>query len=268
MGFELKKMFDRAESVSAADFDAWRRERREGEYQLLDVRQPGEYEKNHIAGAVLIPMAELPARIDELDRDIPLLVYCAVGGRSSAAARYLAGQGFSRVINLSGGIKAYQGGRVSGAWEEIPPLLADLAGVEQALPLALAMEEGLRRVYLGLADETAGDIHALLLRLAGMEAAHIARLKTMAGGDNGEIEPLEIIEGGGREERQMEFMRGHLADQAGLLDAAMAIEIAAFDLYARLAAFSIGELAALFRTLSGDERNHLEILAHRREAMA
>ena len=47
----------------------------EGSYTLLDVRQPGEYEKEHLPGARLVPMALLPDALKELDPQKPVLVY-------------------------------------------------------------------------------------------------------------------------------------------------------------------------------------------------
>ncbi len=46
-----------------------------GEYTLIDVRQPREYERGHIPGAVLIPVGQLGDRIDEIDRSKPAVVY-------------------------------------------------------------------------------------------------------------------------------------------------------------------------------------------------
>jgi rhodanese-related sulfurtransferase len=45
------------------------------DYNLIDVRQPGEYENGHIPGAVLIPAGELSAHINELDPDKPTITY-------------------------------------------------------------------------------------------------------------------------------------------------------------------------------------------------
>jgi sulfur-carrier protein adenylyltransferase/sulfurtransferase len=45
------------------------------EFTLLDVRQPGEYEKNHIPGSILIPIGELDKRLDEIDPSKPVLTY-------------------------------------------------------------------------------------------------------------------------------------------------------------------------------------------------
>jgi len=48
---------------------------REGSYTLLDVRQPGEYEKERIPGAKLIPLPELPDRLNEIDPEKPVIAY-------------------------------------------------------------------------------------------------------------------------------------------------------------------------------------------------
>ena len=54
---------------------AYMDEQGEGEFTLLDVRQPGEYEKARIPGAKLVPLPELPDRIGELDHEKPVIVY-------------------------------------------------------------------------------------------------------------------------------------------------------------------------------------------------
>lgn len=59
---------------------------------LLDVREPDEWQAGHVAGAVHIPLAELPSRQGEIPEG-ELWVHCEVGGRATQAARYLAGQG-------------------------------------------------------------------------------------------------------------------------------------------------------------------------------
>jgi phage shock protein E len=75
---------------------------------LLDVRTPGEYRQVRLDGARLIPIDQLRQRLGELPKDRPILVYCAVGARSSQVLRYLAGQGYPEVYNLYGGISAWQ----------------------------------------------------------------------------------------------------------------------------------------------------------------
>ena len=74
--------------------------------QLVDVREPDEYVRGHVPGAVLIPMAQLTARLDELDRTAPVHVICASGNRSSAMVDLLAAGGFD-AVNVAGGTSAW-----------------------------------------------------------------------------------------------------------------------------------------------------------------
>lgn len=76
---------------------------------LLDVREPFEWKISNLEphGARLIPMGDVPARIDELDRSEPVVVYCRTGSRSDLIARYLVMNGFRKVWNLDGGINAW-----------------------------------------------------------------------------------------------------------------------------------------------------------------
>lgn len=67
---------------------------------LLDVRTRGEFAGGHLAGAANIPLDELPSRVRELDVKRPVVVYCASGMRSAAAARVLRDAGFREVLNL------------------------------------------------------------------------------------------------------------------------------------------------------------------------
>jgi rhodanese-related sulfurtransferase len=71
---------------------------------ILGVREPQEFEICRIPGAVLIPMRELPSRLNELDRSTELVVHCRSGVRSANATLWLRTQGFVRVRNLTGGI--------------------------------------------------------------------------------------------------------------------------------------------------------------------
>jgi len=70
---------------------------------LLDVRTAEEYQQIRFDGARLVSIDQLLKRIGELPKDRPILVYCAVGSRSSQFANYLAWLGSPAVYNLSGG---------------------------------------------------------------------------------------------------------------------------------------------------------------------
>jgi len=75
---------------------------------LLDVRTAEEYRQVRIEGGHLIPIDQMSRRLSEVPRDRPILVYCAVGSRSSKVADYLARQGYPEVYNLFGGIWGWQ----------------------------------------------------------------------------------------------------------------------------------------------------------------
>lgn len=71
---------------------------------LVDVRTPEEYRQAHLRGSLLIPLGELNRRAQEIPRDRPVLVYCAVGARSSTAANFLASRGYREVYNMTDGL--------------------------------------------------------------------------------------------------------------------------------------------------------------------
>jgi sulfur-carrier protein adenylyltransferase/sulfurtransferase len=73
---------------------------------LLDVRNPDEYNFCNLGG-YLIPVVELPARLQELNPKEHIIVHCHAGGRSRRAVEFLMSQGFSNVHNLRGGITAW-----------------------------------------------------------------------------------------------------------------------------------------------------------------
>jgi molybdopterin/thiamine biosynthesis adenylyltransferase/rhodanese-related sulfurtransferase len=74
---------------------------------LLDVREPDEFATASIDGAVLIPLAEVVNRANEVPRNVPVYVHCKLGGRSAKAVATLQGIGFTNVTNVSGGITAW-----------------------------------------------------------------------------------------------------------------------------------------------------------------
>jgi len=70
-----KQFFTPVQSMNSEDARKFMAGKSQDEFILLDVRQPGEYEKNHIPGAKLIPIGELDNRLDEIDPGKPVLTY-------------------------------------------------------------------------------------------------------------------------------------------------------------------------------------------------
>jgi len=73
---------------------------------ILDVREPHEYQICNLGGH-LIPLGDLPKRINELDTSREIVAHCKMGGRSAKAAQFLRQAGFTKVKNLTGGITAW-----------------------------------------------------------------------------------------------------------------------------------------------------------------
>jgi rhodanese-related sulfurtransferase len=77
---------------------------------VLDIRTPAEFAQAHILHARNVPLADLEARIKDLERfkERPVIVTCATGARSGNAAAILRKHGFKDVVNLDGGLAAWQ----------------------------------------------------------------------------------------------------------------------------------------------------------------
>jgi len=76
---------------------------------MLDVRQPEEHEEKNIAHSLLIPLNELPDRLEELDnyKGREIIVYCRSGNRSGQAIHFLEASGYTKLKNLKGGMLAW-----------------------------------------------------------------------------------------------------------------------------------------------------------------
>jgi rhodanese-related sulfurtransferase len=79
---------------------------REGDAQLVDVREPYEHDAGRIAGSLHIELQSLPEEAAALDRERPILFYCRSGSRSALAADAFAASGYD-ARNLDGGLEAW-----------------------------------------------------------------------------------------------------------------------------------------------------------------
>ena len=96
---ELPQVVD-AETVASIQDDP--------EVVLIDVREPEEYAAGHIPGVTLIPMGEVPERLDEIPTDKTVITYCRSGNRSGQVMQFLQQQGYDNVHNMEGGIIAWE----------------------------------------------------------------------------------------------------------------------------------------------------------------
>lgn len=101
----LSELFARPRWSEASALEA---RRIASEVRVVDVREPWEFAAAHIAGAENVPLDGLDAACRGWKTDAPLLLVCRSGARSARAAAALAGLGFSRLHNLTGGMLAWE----------------------------------------------------------------------------------------------------------------------------------------------------------------
>jgi rhodanese-related sulfurtransferase/rubrerythrin len=244
----------------------------EDSFTLLDVRQPWEYEEEHIPGAILMPLPNLNDQYRNLDPEKPTLVHCAIGGRSRVAAQFLSGLGFREVYNLAGGIKAYQGQKASGPRELNLDLVRGDESPTEVAVLAYAMEKGLQTFHETTAAQAAdADLAALCRQLAHIEELHEEKLAALyrqlepSGKDLPELmaerEP-EMMEGGFKPREFLEQNAAQMQTLSGMLELALMLETQALDLYLRFAQklTHAGAKEVLY-TLAQEEKGHLARLA-------
>ena len=93
--------------LSAPELAQWLADTGRPQPVLLDVREPWEFQTCHIEGSLPIPMNTVPARLQELDEEAPIVCICHHGARSMSVAAFLERNGFTQPINLTGGIHAW-----------------------------------------------------------------------------------------------------------------------------------------------------------------
>lgn len=266
---------DGVQTLYSDEVQSFIRKHSEGDYVLLDVRQPREYEQGHLPGAKLIPLPQLSDSLVELDADKPTIVYCAVGGRSRMATQLLANLGFREVFHLQGGIEAWEDRTATGPREFHLDFIKGDESPEEIIALAYRMEEGLKKFhefFLTKTDDAA--LSSLLSSLIKAEESHektLLELKVSLATADRKAQPDQIegfsdtgsglMEGGMDMKSFMEQNQAFLNDVSGYLELAMMIETQALDLYLRMAADSRNQLTRnILHRIGNEEKAHLELL--------
>jgi rhodanese-related sulfurtransferase len=262
---ELRKLFTPVKSMDAEEAKKYIAEHQEGAYTILDVRQPGEYEADHLPGAKLIPLGELKDSLDELDKDKPTIVHCAVGGRSRVAAQLMSGMGFTEVYNLAGGIKAYRGAKTTGPYELNLDLVRGDETVSEMLVLAFGMEKALQVFYETMRDRSQDqELAKLFTRLGHIEDFERYKSLNPEGRDMAAFEAqvaADIMEGGYNVKEFMAKNESHLQTVPQVLEVAMMLETQALDLYLRFADKSReDETKKTLFAIAEEEKAHLAAL--------
>ena len=243
----------------------------EKDYLLVDVRQPGEYGDGHIPGARLLPLPELAGKMDTLPRNLDLVFYCRSGVRSLVAS-IMAGEEFgtSGIYNLSGGILSWD-----GAVAEIPPqvrIFDKQVTPEELYMTAMNLEKGAMNFYMTVdiryGGETWSDVFG---RLAEAEIGHaLAVYRLWRKGRTG-VDDFDtvfaglsgnVLEGG----MTLPEALDRAAAPGGrtcvhLMELALHIEYAAFDLYRAMADRAENpETRDVFLKIAQAEKSHMNIL--------
>jgi len=202
-----------------------------------------------------------------------------VGGRSRAAAQFLAGQGFQEVYNLKGGIAAWQGLKAYGPSEMGMITLKGNESSQKVIVLAYGMEQGLADFYSrvhGMTEDQ--EVKKIIGKLVQIEEKHKDRLFALYQS----LEPATqeralfeervvsgVMEGGFTGEEFMEKNRPLLDTVENLLNLAMMLEAQALDLYTRYAQMVEGvQSRSVLHDIAEEEKGHLAALGSLMEARA
>jgi len=245
----------------------------ESSYCLVDVRQPDEYEAAHIPGARLIPLPEIEARLYGLPEDQDLIFYCHSGGRSAyAASLAIEGEVTQKTVaHLAGGILAWDGKTLADFPRvEVFDAAADL---QDLLMTAMDLEKGAFRFYDGFLKTVApAALRPTLAKLSKAEEMHARRVyRHLAEADSkvSQFETLyaglkgDILEGG----QTFEELVANFSDMSGdtclnIIEIALTIELAAFDLYRTMAQRVKDSLAkSTFLDIAQAEKGHMRMLS-------
>jgi rhodanese-related sulfurtransferase/rubrerythrin len=244
------------------------------EYNLVDVRQPAEYQSGHLPGALLMPVRHIEDRQRELDPQKPTITYCAAGVRSRAAAATLMNAGFKEVHSMSGGINAWEGlvavdePELGASWFD-PGHTA-----EEHIALAWLLEDGTRQFYAAQAQaHQPGDAGDFFRRMAAVEEQHKQNLMDLFSGIRGSDSELPqavleergdraVLEGGVALEDALAYVKGKPVQE--VLELAISFESNALDRYMLLYKhLSDAKSKSVFLRLADQERHHLHKLSER-----
>ncbi|KAB1443433.1 rhodanese-like domain-containing protein [Pseudodesulfovibrio senegalensis] len=246
-----------------------------GRYTLLDVRQPWEYEDAHLPGARLLPLPVLAEHLENETMVEPVVVYCRTGARSMAAAKLLAGVGYSRIVNMLGGMSAWEGHVAFGPMDLGLGVFSGQEAPVAIVVKAHAMEKVLQDFYILQAAQAkdAGE-KAAYEELAGFEEKHMSVLETLHsrfGGAQAELiasDEKGLGEGGVVIEDFLNEHAGAFEGPQGVLQLAMMMEAQACDYYQRCMRQMTREDARdLFGVLAREELAHLKLLGRRMDVL-
>lgn len=263
---------NRVIDVTPESFKRYINEHPEGDYLLVDVREPQEYEQAHIPGARLLPLGQLETRLTELPTQRDIIFSCRSGARSRVAATLAAEKmGAHRgLYNLEGGILGWQGHTV----KDFPrvKLLVLEEGRQATLMAAMDLEKGAWNAYRFIQERFPGTALSRNIELLSLaELSHAEALYSLwreAEETPPQFEDLfaglkgEILEGGiSLTEAVLRLESTLIPMDLAVYELALDIEFTAYDLY-RYAGETSSDpaLKKLFTDIAQGEKQHMNSL--------
>jgi rubrerythrin len=183
----------------------------------------------------------------------------------------LAGKGFENVMNMAGGIKAWDNPVAMGSEEQGLVLFDGTESPENTLLIAYSLEAGLRDFYLSMTEKVqVAPVRNLFQKLSDIEVLHQDRLfdeYLLISGEKVDRESfdnqalLATVEGGLTTDEYMSLFKPDLESPGDVISLAMSIEAQALDLYTRASERSADDRSkAVLQQIAQEERTHLEQL--------
>ncbi|EMY7238290.1 rhodanese-like domain-containing protein [Listeria monocytogenes] len=107
LGYEIYQFVMRRKAVKVLTEEEFKKGYRKA--QLIDVREPNEFDAGHILGARNIPVTQMKNRTTEIRQDLPVYLYCQTAQRSNRVAIMLYKRGYKQVYQLKGGYRKWTG---------------------------------------------------------------------------------------------------------------------------------------------------------------
>lgn len=265
--------FNRAKSITTDEVRTLIKEKSTDQYCLLDVRQPGEYEQGHIPGARLIPLAELPTKLDQVKPEVVTIVYCRSGNRSRSGVGILNGAGLDNVYNMEGGILAYNGLVAAGPPEAGVFCFPENMTPQELIAMAWYIEDGTQSFFNAIKSTAqTPSLTSILTSLVEHKLAHkksLSQLYQQISGRSAKDNfpdsvlnkpPQNVMAGCVSVSEAIEWAKDK--EKADILDLMMALEANTLDVYLKLGRQVASNRAkATFIELSREEVRHLEQVA-------
>lgn len=260
---------DMFENITPQQLEVFRRENREKDYALIDVRQPDEYDEAHIPGAVLMPLDELENNLSSLPENRDILFYCRSGARSQAACviTWDSDVQYKGLYNMSGGMLAWKGHALTG----MPEIgtFDERSSISDLMMRSMDLEKAAQRFYEYLLERHRHQ--QLKNSVEELAKAEIVHARTIYGYWKKTVdspEPFEtlydslkgeVLEGGEPLAQAISRIDSGKNSCMDMMEMALNIEIKAYDLYRIMADKSDNDLAQkAFLTIAQMEKKHIQ----------